>query len=148
MIMNIRSSMRTRDHWLQLAWQTNHPRQLCGQVIRRNFKRKVKREVRLVQREFVEEQKSKVSLKTIKTCQTNSTDFWAPLGNLRPECSTPRLARKLNYVPAQDPVIQINYPVTEQFFFTTVECSQAKDMTSSMPNNKAPGILFEKYRDN
>ena len=49
------------------------------------------------------------------------------------------LARKFNYVPAQDPFIPRNYPVSEQFSFTTVECSQVKDIVT-IPNNKSPGI--------
>ena len=45
--------MRTRDNWQRLAKQTNDPAIWSGY---RNFKGEVKREIRLAQREFVEEQ--------------------------------------------------------------------------------------------
>ena len=45
--------MRTRDYWQRLARQTNDPAIWSGY---RNFKGEVKREIRLAQREFVEEQ--------------------------------------------------------------------------------------------
>ena len=45
--------MRTRDYWQRLARQINDPASWSGY---RNFKREVKREIRLAQREFVEEQ--------------------------------------------------------------------------------------------
>ena len=38
------------------------------------------------------------------------------------------LARKFNYVPARDPCIPKNYPVSDEFSFTTVECSKVKDI--------------------
>ena len=50
------------------------------------------------------------------------------------------LAKKFNYVPVQDLCIPKNYPVSDQFSFTTVECSQVKDIVNSIPNKKAPGI--------
>ena len=50
------------------------------------------------------------------------------------------LARKFNYVPAQDSCISKNYPVSDEFSFTTVECSKVKDIVNSIPNKKAPGI--------
>ena len=31
-------------------------------------------------------------------------------------------------------------PVSDQFSFTRVECSQVKDIVNSIPNKKAPGI--------
>ena len=101
---NIRSLTRTRDYWQWLARQTNDPAIWSGY---RNFKGEVKREIRLSQREFVEEQIIKtltmlevsgkqsdrefqksqrilrVLLKTIKQLQMISTGFWARLGNLR-----------------------------------------------------------------
>ena len=45
--------MRTRDYWQRLARQINDPASWSGY---RNFKGEVKREIRLAQREFVEEQ--------------------------------------------------------------------------------------------
>ena len=88
--------MRTRDYWQRLARQTNDPAIWSGY---RNFKGEVKREIRLSQREFVEEQIIKtltmlevsgkqsdrefqkslrilrVLLKTNKQLQMNSTGF-------------------------------------------------------------------------
>ena len=52
------------------------------------------------------------------------------------------LAKKFNYMPVQDLCIPkfIN-PVSDQFSFTTVECSQVKaSIVNSIPNKKAPGI--------
>ena len=49
----IRSLMRTGDYWQWLARQINDSASWSGY---RNFKREVKREIRLAQREFVEEQ--------------------------------------------------------------------------------------------
>ena len=50
------------------------------------------------------------------------------------------LVRKFNYVPAQDPCIPKNYPVSDQFSSSTVECSQVKDIVNSINNKKARGI--------
>ena len=50
------------------------------------------------------------------------------------------LAKKFNDVPVQDLCIPKNYPVSDQFSFNTVECSQVKDIVNSIPNKKAPGI--------
>ena len=50
------------------------------------------------------------------------------------------LAKKFNYVPVQDLCIPKNYPLADQFSFTTVECSQVKDIVNSIPNKTAPGI--------
>ena len=36
--------------------------------------------------------------------------------------------------------LKIINPVSDQFSFTTVECSQVKDIVNSIPNKKAPGI--------
>ena len=50
---NIRSLMRSRDHWQRLAWQTNDPAIWSGY---HNFRREVNHEIWFAQREFVEEQ--------------------------------------------------------------------------------------------
>ena len=68
---NIRSLMRSRDHWQRLARQTNDPAIWSGY---RNFRREVKREIWFAQREFVEEQirqnpnNNRSIWKTIRSC--------------------------------------------------------------------------------
>ena len=44
------------------------------------------------------------------------------------------------WFPTEDPVISRKYPITGQFFFSTVEYFQLKDNVNSVPNNEASGI--------
>ena len=157
---NIRSLMRSRDHWQRLARQTNDPAMWSGY---RNFRREVKREIRIAQREFVEQQirqnpnNTRSIWKTIRSCipkqpvnvksftkddQTVANEFnkfFSSVGKSTTE-KIQLLASKFNYTPALDIFIPRNYPASDQFFFTKVECSQVKDIVNSIPNNKAPGI--------
>lgn len=159
---NIRGLMRSRDHWQRLARETNDPAMWSGY---RNFmlRREAKREIRLVQREFVEQQirqnpdKTRSIWKTIRSCipkqpmnvksftkddQTvanESNKFFSSVGKSMIE-KIPLLANKFNYAPAPDTFIPRKYPTSEQFSFNTVECSQVTDIVNSIPNNKAPGI--------
>ena len=55
------------------------------------------------------------------------------------------LAKKFNYVPVQDLCIPKNYPVSDQFSFTTVECSQVKDIVNSIPNSPRNLKLNDTY---
>ena len=77
-----------------------------------------------------------VPKKMIKTYQTNSTDFWARLGNLRRK-RTPR--NKIQLLARTRPRC-LEKVLKDQFFFNTVEYFQVKDNVNSIPNNKASGI--------
>ena len=141
---NIRSLMRTRDYWQRPARQTNDPAIWSGY---RNFEREVKREIRLAQREFIEEQikqnpndvgniwktiRSSIPNKpaNIKTCtkddQTVTNEFNRFLSSVgKSTMEKTQLARKFNYVPAQDP------------------CHHGgmfAGIVNSIPNKKAPGM--------
>ena len=133
---NIRSLTRTRDYWQWLARQTNDSAIWSGY---RNFKGEVKREIRLAQREFVEEQikqnpndvgsiwktirswitKKPANIKSFtKDDQTVANDFnrfLSSIGKFTMEKT--QLARKFNYMPAQVPC------TPKKFSFNTAECS-------------------------
>ena len=139
---NIRSLTRTRDYWQWLARQTNDPAIWSGY---RNFKGEVKREIRLAQREFVEEQikqnpndvgsiwktirswipKKPANIKSFtKDEQTVANEFNRFLSSVgKSTMEKTQLARKFNYMPAQDPCTPKNYIVADQFSINTVECS-------------------------
>jgi len=157
---NIRALMRTRDHWQKLATQTNDPAMWSGY---RNFKREVRRELRLAEREFIEEQIRRNSnnvgsiWKTIRSCipkkptnirsfanddQTVANEFNRFLTSVGQATvdKIQLLARRFNYVPSQVPFIPRNYPISEQFFFGTVECSHVTGVVNSISNKKAPRI--------
>ena len=139
---NIRSLTRTRDYWQWLARQTNDPAIWSGY---RNFKREVKREIRFAQRELVEEQikqnpndvgniwktirswipKKPANIKSFtKDEQTVANEFNRFLSSVgKSTMEKTQLARKFNYMPAQDPCTPKNYIVADQFSINTVECS-------------------------
>ena len=147
---NIRSLMGTRDPTGCEQLDRKIP-QLCGQAIQRNFRRVVKRKIRLAQREFVEEQnKAEHQLCWIcvgnnqvmcskKVSLSNEFDrFFNSVGKSTKEKNSAQ--ENSTWCPTEDPVISRKYPITGQFFFSTVEYFQLKDNVNSVPNNEASGI--------
>ena len=153
---NIRSLMRTRHPTGYEQLDRKIP-QLFGQAIQRNFRREVKRKIRLAQREFVEDQ-NKTEHQLCWICVENnqvmcskkgftkdeqnvSNEFDRFLNSVRKSTTEKNSAQENStWCPTEDPVISRKYPITDQFFFSRVEYVQLKDNVNSVPNNEASGI--------
>ena len=156
----IRALMKTRDHWRKLARKTNDPLAWAGY---KNFKREVKRELRLAEQQYAETQ--------IRNNPNNTGCIWKTIRSFIPKKSVNRktyskedklvanefnkfftsigqntihkiqsLANECNYDLKQASFVPKCYPLSQQFTFRTVECSEIEHIVNSMPTGKAPGI--------
>ena len=148
---NIRALMKTRNYRQKLARQTNDPAAWSGY---KNFKREVKRELRIAQRNFVEDSISQnandpnAMWKTIRSCipkksaSTRVADrfnqFLTSVGETKNE-KINLLANECGYVPTQL-TYSPEFPIAEQFTFTQVHYPDIERIVSSLATNKAPRI--------
>ena len=152
--------MRTRDQWKETATKTKDP--LAWSACK-NFRREVKREIRLAERERVMEQiqsnqnNTNCIWKSIRSCIPNKSAtqkiyskdhkivadefncFFASIGeNTIKKINA--MAADFNYKLKETPFTPRVYPTSEQFSFSVVECNQVETIVKSMASNKAPGI--------
>ena len=156
----IRGLIKTRDRWRKLARKTGDP---AAWSAYRNCKRDVKRELRMAQRSYVEQEIRKNTKdtgnmwKVIRTCipkkstgkkcfssddksvANNFNQFFTSVGS-NTVTKIKSLAKENNYTPSQLPFVPRSYTESEQFTFEPVECSLVEYVVKSMPDNKAPGI--------
>ena len=135
----------------------------AGWFAYKNCKRDVKRQLRVAQRTYVEQE--------IKKNTKDTGNMWKVILSCIPKKSTKKkcfvsddrsvannfnqlftsvgpnavtkiksLAKQSNYAPSQLPFVPRSYPESEQFTFEPVECSLVEHIVHSMPDNKAPGI--------
>ena len=152
----IRELMRARDKWKKLAHRSNDPLAWAGF---RNYKREVKREIRIAEREFVRDQ--------IANNQNNSSgNLWKTIRSILPRKSSSRLvynqdeesvansfnefftsvgrttvdkikalASECNYDLAKTNFVPTHYPLSEQFSFHSVNCKQVEQIITLLPSN-------------
>ena len=152
--------MKTRNYWRKIAKRSNDH---LAWAAYKNFKREVKREIGLVEREFVKNQiesnpnKTNSIWKTIRLCLPKKSSslrtfvkddkvvaeefnsFFASVGTLTTDKIT-SLAKEYNYNLDESRFSPRIFPVSEQFWFKAVENKQVENIINSMPSNKAPGI--------
>ena len=153
----IRSLMQTRDHWQKLARKTNDALAWSGYKF---FKREVKRELRIAEREHLEEQirhnprDTRSIWKTIRSCipiksvvrktyvkyeklvANEFNVFFTSVGqNSIQKIKT--LAEQCNYDLTNPSFVPRIYTQTQQFSFKEVECKEIEKVISS--SGKAPG---------
>ena len=155
----IRSLMRTRDHWQKLARKTNDALAWSGYKF---FKREVKRELRIAEREYLEEQirknpndtrsmwktirscipkKSacrKTYIKDEKTVANEFNSFFTSVGQSAIQ-DINTLAEQCNYDLTNPSFVPRNYTPEQQFSFKQVDCKEIEKVINSMPVGKAPG---------
>jgi len=155
----IRALMKTRDYWRKLARKTNDPLAWAGY---KNFKREVRRELRLSEREYAETKIMKNS--------NNTGWIWKAIRSFIPKKAVNRksyskedmtvanefnkyftsigqntihkiqsLANECNYDLAQSSFVPKCYPSSQQFTFRPVERSELEHIINSMLTGKAPG---------
>ena len=156
----IRDLMKTRDHWRKEARKTNN---LKAWASYRSLRGEVKRNLRVAEREFIAEQirtnpnNTCCLWKTIRSCvpkksasqKTFTKDdtvvanefnsFFSSVGQTTTS-KINSLAKECNYDLAQSEFKPRSYPESEQFIFETVDTEEIKQIVSSMPANKSPGI--------
>ena len=156
----IRDLMKTRDHWRKEARKTNN---LKAWASYRSLRGEVKRNLRVAEREFIAEQirtnpnNTRCLWKTIRSCipkksasqKTFTKDdtvvanefnsFFSSAGQTTTS-KINSLAKECNYDLAQSEFKPRSYPESEQFIFETVDTEKIKQIVSSMPTNKSPGI--------
>ena len=156
----IQELMKARNYWRKIAKRSND---YLAWAAYKNFKREVKREIRLAEREFVKNQiesspnNTNSIWKTIRLClpkkssslrtfvkddkvvaeEFNSSS--ASVGTLTTDKIT-SLAKEYNYNLDESRFSPRIFPVSEQFSFKAVENKQVENIIYSMPSNKAPGI--------
>ena len=143
---------RTRDNWQRLTRQTNDPAVWSGY---RNFKREDIREIRLAQREFLEEHikrntndvgniwkairscipKKPANIKSFtkddQTVANEFTGFWVRLGDLR--WQRPNFLRENSVMHSKKIMLSQTSSLLPRY-------SLVKGIVNSIPNKKAPGI--------
>ena len=148
-----------RDQRRKLARQTND---ILTWAAYRNFKREVKREVRLAEHDYVTTQimgnpnDKRYIWKTIQSCiprrivprESYSKDdktianefngYFTSLGQAALE-KIKLLSNQCNYDLLQAPFMPREYPASEQFTFKPVDSDDIQNIINSMPTNKAPG---------
>ena len=154
-----RGLMKKRDKWRKQARKTKHP---LDWAACRSFRKEVKRELKIVEREYVAEQINKnpknprCIWKTIRSCvpkksrnqRTFSKDrrtvanefntFFSSVGQVTVD-KINSLVNECKYNLAKPGLKPRTYDESEQFAFHTVECKQIQNIVSAMPTNKAPG---------
>ena len=155
----IRCLVKTRDHWRKLARQTNDT---LAWAAYRNFKKEVRREIRLAEQGHVMEQiksnpNNKRSIwKTIRSCipkqamhqksynrhekiiANEFNTYFTTLGQVTSE-QIISLAAQCNYDLTQQVVPAQEYPDDEQFSFRPMSSGEIENVIRSMPMNTAPG---------
>ena len=156
----IRDLMKTRDHWRKEARKTNN---LKAWASYRSLRGEVKRNLRVAEREFIAEQirtnpnNTRCLWKTIRSCIPKKSasqktftkhdtvvanefnSFFSSVGQTTTS-KINSLAKECNYDLAQSEFKPRSYPESEQFIFETVDTEEIKQIVSSMPTNKSPGI--------
>ena len=151
--------MKTRDHWQKLAKRTNDLAVWSGY---KNFRNELKRELRLAQKTFVEDQikqntnDTNTMWKTIRSCipkksatvKSFSKDdktmanqfnqFFTSVGKTTLD-KIQSLADTCGYIPSPASFVPMQYPLSEQFTFRNVECCEIERGVKSLAHNKAPG---------
>ena len=150
--------MKTRDYWRKLSRKTNDPLAWVGY---KYFKREVRRELRLSEREYAE-------TRIMKNCN-NTSCIWKTIRSFIPKKVVNRksykedmtvanefnkyftsigqntihkiqsLANECNYDLAQSSFVPKCYPSSQQFTFRPVERMEIEHIINSMPTGKAPG---------
>ena len=153
------SLMKTRDHWRKLARQTNDT---LAWAAYRNFKKEVRREIRLAEQEHVTDQimsnpNNKRSIwKTIRSCIPKQTTrqksynrdekiianefntYFTSLGQITSE-QINSLAAQSNYDLTQPVAPTQECPDDEQFSFRPMSSGEIEYVIRSMPMNKTLG---------
>lgn len=147
-------------HWKKLGRRTNDPAVWSGY---KNCRNEVKRrELRLAQRTFVEDQirqnandtntmwkamrsyipKKSASAKSFckydKIMANEFNQFFTSVGKTTLD-KIQSLANECGYIPSHASFVPIQYPLSEQFTFRNVECCEIERVVGSLANNKAPG---------
>ena len=157
---DIRELMKTRNHWRKEARKTNDP---LAWASYRSLRGEVKRDLRVAEREYIAEQiranpnNTRCLWKTIRSCipkksanqRTFAKDdivvanefnsFFSSVGQTA-ITNIKSLAEKCNYDLSQSEFKPTSHPESEQFMFETVDCEEIREIVSSMPTNKSPGI--------
>ena len=157
---NIRGLMKTRDLWRKKAKKTND---LLAWSAYKNFKREVKREIRLAEKELVADQiqsnpnDSNIIWKAIRLCilkkssskRTFSKDdktvaeefnrFFVSVGPTSVD-KIKAMANDFKFDLDDESFFPKQYPLSEQFAFQTIECKDIENIVLSLPSSKAPGI--------
>jgi hypothetical protein len=151
--------MKMRDKWRKFARKTNDP---LAWARYKNYKREVKHELRLAEREYVEQQirnnpkntsciwktiracipKRSVSCKSYikddKTVAKSFNEFFTSIGQNTTE-KIRLLAGQSNYDLTRPSFVPRCYPEQKQFSFRSVNCDEVEKVINSMPTGKAPG---------
>ena len=156
----IRELMRTRDNWKKIGKKSKDPYAWLQYKI---CWREVKREIRLAEREYVNQQiqnnknNTNCIWKSIRSCipkkltiqRSYSKDhksvanefnhFFSSVGEntIKKEMAA---TTECNYILGRNSFQARNHPTSEQFSFTPVKCYQVKAIIKKMAPNKAPGI--------
>lgn len=156
----IRELVKTRNHWRKEARKTNNSEAWARY---RSLRGKVKRNLRVAEREYIAQQirtnpnDTRYLWKTIRSCipktsasqrtftkdDTVVTIEFNSFFSSVDQTTTSKinsLAKECNYDLAQSEFKPRSYPESEQFIFETVGSEEIKQIVSSMPTNKSPGI--------
>ena len=149
----IRSLIRSRDNWRKIARKTNDP---LAWAAYRNSKRKVKGDLRLAEREHVENQirnnpnNPRCVWKTIRSCIPRKSvnrksfsdnddavakefnDFFISIG----QNTVYSLANECSYDLTQSSFVPRRYLPLQQFSFRPVNCGEVEKVITSMPSDK------------
>ena len=123
---NIRELMKTRDHWRKLARATNDSAAWSGY---KNFKREIKRELRVAQKVFVENQ--------IKENPQNTRNIWKTIRSCIPKKSSDfRTYSEKDKVIANDFnafFTSVGPEVVNKINILSSECNYTRSHTSFVP---------------
>ena len=157
----IRSLIRTKYYWRKIARKSNDPLDWAAY---KNFNREVKRELRLAEREHVENQirnnpyNTRCVWKTIRSCIPRKSvtkkksfsdsddavakefnEFFNSIGQNTVE-KIYSLANECSYNLTQSSFVPRCYLPSQQFSFRPVNCDEVQKVITLMPSDKAPGI--------
>ena len=166
----IKSLMKTRDYWRALARKTDD---LLAWSAYKNFKKEVKREIKIAEMEFVQEQiknnlnNSNCLWKTIRMCiplkscsqhKSFSKDdkavanefnkFFSNVGQNANKSIQSLIFKADDFNPTE--FVPLNHPISEQFHFRTVTANEVQAILMSIPSNKSPShdkIPIKVYKD-
>ena len=166
----IKSLMKTRDYWRALARKTDD---LLAWSAYKNFKKEVKREIKIAEMEFVQEQiknnlnNSNCLWKTIRMCIPSKScsqhksfskddkavanefnQFFSNVGQNANKSIQSLIFKADDFNPTE--FVPLNHPISEQFHFRTVTANEVQAILMSIPSNKSPGhdkIPIKVYKD-
>ena len=162
--------MKTRDYWRALARKTDD---LLAWSAYKNFKKEVKREIKIAEMEFVQEQiknnlnNSNCLWKTIQMCIPSKScsqhksfskddkdvanefnQFFSNVGQNANKSIQSLIFKADDFNPTE--FVPLNHPISEQFHFRTVTANEVQAILMSIPSNKSPGhdkIPVKVYKD-